>query len=376
MIKINKIRLAWIWTETFPELMSATPALKSRWGQPGLVSPYAALFEEARKGTGPLALPWSETDPKHIDYFWKFYLETDAPDITAAEALRRMVPLREKNPCTVKLPGKQQRASLGAFHYPHGLGITINVWIDEPQLLEDAVDRAVELTHTSLFQLEWPPGNAPETLTLPQLASTILDRLRKATYGNNASQGVRSKRPFTVATVIQGSGVDADKPILENKEIHEALEGLCSLDSSWKGAQLHGLQDRTVATRKLKRGHLMYSLVCGRAVWFPDKFVNKSNKSSLGCYHRNLVLLSLQTEALTRLMSLTKQLLEGGGTIPPAMERIVLFSAGALGRMYGGDQGTYSSRSPVRQIDDLDWIPTIDYVRNYFPNLSPLQKKA
>jgi hypothetical protein len=374
MIKINKLRLAWIWTETFPGLMSGSPAFQSRWGEPGLESPYSSLFEEARKGTGPLSLPWMQSDPKHIDYFWTYYLETDPHGETAGEALRRIVPLRE-NPCAVKLPDKLERALVAAYHYPHGLGLTINVWMDAPRLLEDTVDRAVELAHTALFQLEWP-GEAAQKLTLPQLGSAILDRLRKATYGKDVPQGIRSNRPFTVATVIQGSGVDAEKAVPENKKIHEALEGLCTLDSSWKGAQLHTLKNRAVATRKSKAGHLMYSLTYGRAVWFPDKFLSNVNKSSMGCYHRNLLLLSLQTEGLARLMNLTKQLLETGGAIPPPMTRLILFAAGALGRLYGGDLGTYTSHSPVVHIEDHDWIPTIDYVRNYLPNLTPLQKKA
>ena len=71
----------------------------------------------------------------------------------------------------------------------------------------------------------------------------------------------------------------------------------------WKNDALHPWDASTcLKIRHAPLSHVLYGLDRGRAVWFPDLFTKQGRVHALGCYHRNLTLLSLQTESLVELM--------------------------------------------------------------------------
>src|SRR5215831_11267447 len=132
MIKISNVRLEWIWTETFRELVSGATKVKPASGIPDSEIAYTTQFEEARMRKGPMSLPWMKKDKKRESphFFWDSYLETDSYQVPPKEALRRLVPLRQ-NPFPIKARGqKNEGASLEIFHYPNGFGLLVTVRIE------------------------------------------------------------------------------------------------------------------------------------------------------------------------------------------------------------------------------------------------------
>ncbi|MCA1659388.1 MAG: hypothetical protein LC642_02430, partial [Verrucomicrobiaceae bacterium] len=221
---------------------------------------------------------------------------------------------------------------------------------------------------------------------LSQFGSAALDRLRAATFGKATPQGIRSAKPFTIATVVQGVVPPGNEPApQDNPDLHRALDALASWNPNWKATEPSLLAEKALGLRKGPAKHTLYGLTSGRTVWFPDSFRDKaqdengkggrSKKPSLSCYHRNLIFTSLQTESLARLMNAAKRTWQNGKKISPAMQRLVKSAAGILGRMYGGDKSVYCSFSPAMQLADNGWIPELQEVRKEVGMLAPLSKE-
>jgi hypothetical protein len=360
------------------------PKLSSRWGAPGDDVDNAASFSGARSKQGPLKLPWSEEDPKHQHFFWQFYLENTNPfKITAGQALRRLVPVRQSSLARVSSPALPGRFSVEAYHYPHGLGLVLGVRIKVDLPLFEMVEKALDLARTETLDVVWE-DKAAEQLTVSQFGSAALDRLRAATFGEAAAQGIRSAKPFSIATIVQGVVPPGTEPApKDNPDLHRALDALASWNPNWKTTDPSPLAERSLGLRKGPAKHTLYGLTSGRAVWFPDSFGDKaenekggrSRKPSLSCYHRNLIFTSLQTESLARLMDGAKRTWLNGEKLSPAMQRLVKFAAGILGRMYGGDKSVYCSFSPAMQLEDNGWIPVLQEVRKEVGMLDALTRE-
>jgi hypothetical protein len=387
MINISDLRIAWIWTETFPGLLADPPQLAGRWGAPGSDAAYATAFHEARAKKGTLRLPWSEHDPKHQHFFWQYYLENDNPfEVTAGKALRWLVPLREPGLARIGVPGWPGWFTVDSYHYPHGLGLVFGMRIKADLPLFDMIEKAFDVARGEKFAVVWGDKSTEQT-TLAQFGPAALDRLRASTFGKQTPQGVRSGKPFTVATAIQGSIQAGTEDAPEkNPDLHRALDALASWNPNWKNAVPSPLAQRRLPIRKAPASHTLYGLTSGRTVWFPDSFepnelemdsqgAKPAKKASLSCYHRNLIFTSLQTESLARLMSAARQVWQDGQKMSPSMRRLVKSACGILGRMYGGDKSVYSSFSPAMQLEDNGWIPVLQAVRNEFGMLDPLHRE-
>lgn len=375
MIKVNDLRISWIWTETFPELVVNPPKLKSRWGNLASDLEYNPLFKNPHTQLDPLSLPWDTSSPKRIHYFWRYYLGKDCARVPPEEAFKRLVPFRGFRSARVKTPWASGKLMMEAYYYPHGVALVITVHIRNDLLLDDMVDRAVEAAQGATFDVIWADASS-DALTMPQLATKAMDGLRSFVYGPNTLQGTPSSKPFTVATVVRGSGVDKDAPNTDKDNVHRALEGLCSWHATWKDDVLHPLAERAVGIRHAPVSHLLYGLTRSRAVWFPASFLElHKQRSSLACYHRNLMFASLQTESLAGLMMLAHDWYQNRAPVYPmsgSMELLVESAAEILGRLYAGDTRTYRSSSPAVQIKDNNWVNTINYVRSVFGQV-PMQ---
>jgi hypothetical protein len=332
------------------------------------------LFKNALEGKGQPSLPWSISNPNHVHFFWLYYREGKNSPM---EAFRRLVPFRGSSPARITAPWLPGKAILESFHYPHGIALVATVLIKADLSLDLMVEKALEIAHTGKWKVTWPDNSIAEHGML-QLGPHTLDRLRKSTFGNDVEQGTRSLKPFTIVTVVRGSGVDKTQANTHNDPVHLALEALCNWRSTWKDDEPHPLAERTIPIRNASPSHVLYGLTSGRAVWFPAQFTKSGIKSSLGCYHRNLMFASLQTESLARFMVLAYDRLQNAPTanpISPSMDKLVTSAAGILGRLYGGNRDTYSSFSPSVQIEDNGWAKPINYVRNFIGEMAPLHKK-
>jgi len=302
------------------------------------------------------------------------YLHEEPREISAGRALRALVPLREPRLAKVSAPFPQSRVWVTAYHYPHGLALVANAEIKADLPLAAMVQRAFELARDKVLEFTWR-GGAVEHLKLIELGETALSRVRAETYGAQAAPGLRSTKPFSVATIVRGD-VESDPPPVagHGDPIHRALEALCSWNPYWETAELHPFAEHRLPTRNAPPSHVLYGLTSGRTVWFPEGFApidqkenerkSDKNKVSLGCYHHNLTFTSLQTESLARLMELAQQILMRREALEGSKKRLVRAAGNILGMTYGGNKTVYSSFSPAVQLEDNGWIPTLAYVRN------------
>lgn len=372
MTKISDLRISWIWTETFPDLLSSPSPLQSPWGELMSGSDYATAFASAQAGGGALLLPWGATESNHIHYFWTYYLEQNPYQVPADEAYRRLVPFRGRTPAKVLASVDEARVILECYHYPHGLGLVVTLQLKQDLPLKKAVGLAVDAARTDDHEVTWPDGSTGQ-VSVTQLGFQTLDRLRASTFGAGTVQGRRSIKPFSVATVVRGSGVDPKVANTQDSDVHRALEALCRWSPNWENDVLSPMAGRTIPIRQAPASHWLYGTDSGRAVWFPDSFAaTTGKKSSLGCYHRNLLLASLQTESLCQLMVLGRERMMLNQPVSIALNKVLRNGAGVLGRLYGADKATYRSASPTRQIDDNGWTQAVNYIRHQVGGMLPL----
>ena len=378
---VNDLRLAWVWTEVFAEAMA------NEWSDAQLVADlnlpqvvlarsdhYKQAFDRLELDPRPpVTTPWDGMRPGRPHFFWKYYLKSaDPAKITADKAWKMFTPLRIRSTKQIGASWLPGRLWMERFHYPHGLALIVNAQVKDRLRLADAVEMAHRVARDPLEVTGAAPA-AP--ITLMTLAAEELDAAKAAAFGAQKPAGRRSDIPFTVATVVQGEGVDPALKPPQNGDFHRALEGLCSWHATWKSDNLHTLAQARLGTRKnAPLGHVLYALSRGRAVWFPGSFCpSVTQLSSLGCYHRNLMFLSLQTESLCELMTLAAAYIDANKPFLPSMSQLVRAGAGTLGRLYGKKgRETYRSASAPRHLNDKG-IDAINLIRNHFGDsaLSP-----
>jgi hypothetical protein len=111
----------------------------------------------------------------------------------------------------------------------------------------------------------------------------------------------------------------------------------------------------------------------GRAIWFPDLFTqNDRTLHSLACYHRNLVLASMQVESLGLLILATaKQRQNGEDFYSPDHRECARRAADILGRLHKGSYSTYRSYSSRVQIEENNVKEPLTKIRSFF-DMPPL----
>jgi hypothetical protein len=380
-IRIHDVRLSFIWVKTFLDLLKAPqlPALPLSFL--GRRSTYAHEFERALAGQpvpGDLTPPWPKTG-KH--FFWTYYLKRRSPHhLSGNKAWSALVPLRGPVPATVALPDEGWRLTAESFVYPCGIGLVISATYRGDAALFELVKAASALAKKRRqLHVEWhTPGSpqVPPKLNLGKFADAALDRLRRAAWRPQSERNRRdTAEPFTVATVVHGSGVDPEEAVAQDEDVHRALEALTSWKDIDQGVVLPDLSNPDVNLPKscTSKGGVLYARTRGRAVWFPGLFrlAPDTKLHSLGCYHRNLVLVSLQVESLAGLMLRVTEHLEDL-TLSEPLADCARHAAIILGQLYKGAPSTYRSYSPRAQIEqNKAWLEAINAVRDYF-NLAPL----
>ncbi len=136
---------------------------------------------------------------------------------------------------------------------------------------------------------------------------------------------------------------------------------------TWRSASLVKVADRRLEARAdgVPGGHIVYRRDRGRAIWFPASFnVEAGYIRTLTCYHRNLVLASMQVESLAGLAGATAAFLAGGGKLNDKHYDAAKRAGNVLGRFYGGARTIYRSHSPQAQIDDGAYAEDINKMRD------------
>ena len=123
---------------------------------------------------------------------------------------------------------------------------------------------------------------------------------------------------------------------------------------------------KVAGIRNAPPSHLIYGLRRGRAIWSPEHFLaggGVERPSTLECHHRNLVLASVQTEALARFAVATAARVTANTRRAPDETTQAKCAATALGDLYQGAEGTYKSGSVKAQISMNKWLEPINVVR-------------
>lgn len=375
-ISIDELRMSFVWLEYTPALMvpgaedSAMAALGRRAG-------YWQKFEDARDKPGTLKVPWPPSRGRYIHRFWSYYLEfgrLPLVDVGADDAWNHLVPLREsiKSKVTIQPPEsapvpRMKRVTVEGYSYPHAMAVVVTLEIETNAHLEVAVDRAVALRNAARYQLE-PPQ---EPYVLDALGAHLMKRQRDKTLELNTQRGRTIGNPLSIVTVIKGSEAGQTRPKSKG-QIHRALEGLCTWNTNWRMANPHKLAEcRLDPIDNDTPFRLLYGTDKGRAVWFPDAFEVRGVTHLLGCYHKNLTMLSLQVESLIAMSLIAESYLSSGRLMPPSMEDLARRSVIILERFYKGESTTYKSKSAARQIVDSGQLGAINNVRKTF-GLTPI----
>lgn len=302
--RILELRLSFIWTETFPTLLTGT-ALQAPMAFLGNHDSYTSEYEKIKQqmsdlikqqdeqyeqlysshdsyddpktlavqeaelkqafqkqlnNSDILTPPWPWLRRNSIHHFWQYYFENVEPNkLGSAQAWEYLVPLRVHIPVQIKSPwppdGPKCRVMVDGLFYPHGVAVVIMARIlfkrhtdadgttagaEEPGL---GPTRTMERALQVRKNLTFPVmllDGTPDNLKLDALATELLNYLRERALGKGSPQGTRPSEPLTVATVIQGRGGDATLPITPNGDLHKVLEGLCSWKDDW--AEQQGLK--------------------------------------------------------------------------------------------------------------------------------------
>jgi len=312
---VSDVMISFIWVEPILQMFQrerdertvVAPRTRTNgpYGDIGSDVGYYRAYEAVREGADPaVGFLWGSDTGHH---FWRYYLQRDPGSIDAATAWSGLVPLRWRVPAVVDT-NRAFKIFAEILLYPFGLALLVNARRRRKELLEDFVDAAIEFQNGRRIS----SGARSAGESLGAASARLLTTARQTLLG--ASQPGQRSDAFTIATFARGTGFDPAKPV--PSAVRLALQGLVNADSSWKTATEQPSEVTDVPTSKPRSrpGHVMYAARRGRAVWFPARFTARKKSFALGCYHRNLVLATTQTEALSR--SLAKRSTYSATTIP------------------------------------------------------------
>jgi hypothetical protein len=360
MAELTKIQLSFVYVETILDVL--TGAVKK--------PPYSFLtnrfdwatkFDASTKRDGPIQPPWPDRAGRG---FWAYYFEQQRPleAIKGDHAWHGVAPMRQEFPFSVKSTDERLRPAPEAFIYPHGAAVVINVALQNKFTPEETAALASDVRRQPIFTIDADTTARP----LDAVAARALDALRETAFGASVGVGRRPHFPFSVATVIVATGGDEVNPPADGSPEHRFLDAVTTWSPTWKSAALGKVADRRLDARTegVPGGHIVYRRDRGRAIWFPGSFnVPAGYIRTLTCYHRNLVLASLQVESLAGLAAATAAFLADGGKLNNPHFDAARRAGNVLGRFYGGARTIYRSHSPKAQIDDAGYVSDINAMR-------------
>jgi hypothetical protein len=368
-VEIQSLRLSFMWAEILPEFLSGTVPQGSAFA--GFTSNFrfAKLFMAARDGatTDPkFEVPWVRDKQQR---FWMRYLvQGKLNQVTGSQAWNYMIPLRLDLGLKPGADWFQGDIFIDAFYYPFGTAVVISFrW--EPNVPLDQLVSEAYGVYNGKFAIA---GGTPQ-LRLGDLADAAFNALHQRALGTPSPGEFRSPDPLSIMTVIQGKGVDLNAEVRKNTGVMKALEALTSWPANPDAVKLPDLDRACLKTM----GHSPESAALfaerrGRAAWIPSLFSSGQPRtpakaaanataraklsSKLGCYHRNLLFASIQTESLGRLVAYTAKLFAQGKTpadLAANHRDLAQNAALQLVKLYlGAKDDTWRSESPHRQIEE------------------------
>lgn len=384
-IVIGEVRLSFIWTQMLPALLSASPPEGTPLPVLSQKGRYSELFDDARAVEAEsvtLGEPWPEPDGgppyscpwpvrggrvRQPVWFWHNYLDKpEYENVAADRAWRLLVPLRVARALRLAADGLHGRGHLEAFCYPQGIALMATFSLLEPGGLDQTMESARRARSVLRYEPSPPEGGPGEPVALARLAAWARERLEQVLVGGGDPEAGGFREPFSVATVIRGSGEPNELEPTPDGPVHRALEGLCTFSSSWASDPLHAL---TVWQPEIKGGPgagALHRSRRGRAVWVPAKIAAQEKVFSMGRYHRNLALATMQVESLLGLIDWAADRLRHGDLTVDA-EDLARNAGFALARLNGKAgqrmEGIYRTCSVPAQISDSGLVDAVNFIR-------------
>jgi hypothetical protein len=369
-LTVEKFKFSMIWVESNAYLMGDPSPVPAPMGFLGERTSYSCKFDQLQHAKPKPIEPRQPWDNPKGQLFWKYYLEKDdLSTLEGSKAWRFLIPFREKVPINVTMPGLEANTVAEMFLYPYGMGLVITITCEKRMGLTQLVEHAYSLKKNDKFIAQWDTGST-ENVRMSGLAEACFKYIRKILTGSDTPNGNVGITPFTVFTVIKGRGVDSTSSLADFGEEHRILEAVTEWPPLWEKAFLLPLNSGRIPIASYSpASHILYGRKRGRAIWFPAAFTERRREScSLSCYHRNIVLASLQVESLCSLATMTAHELKNGNsnTLRIMHRECARLAVGILGRMYGGNDNTYRSMSAKYQIQQNRYDTDINLVRNHF----------
>ncbi|MFH1524167.1 MAG: hypothetical protein ABIF04_04315 [Chloroflexota bacterium] len=381
-IKIENLRLAFIWMETFFDILK-TPSPNSIpfgfLGRSYTYRPEVKKLLAPQKISSGLSLPWGSAAG---NMFWTHYFAEKLPGhISDSLAWEKMVPLRKLPPVELIPVGAKIKPTMEAFYYPFGTVLVVTARLKGDLTLEDAIAQAHQFALTGDFNLVLK--NKPiASGRLNSMAQACLEYIRKDCLASGTtSPEATSAEPLTVVTVVRGKGIDPNVALESHPDyerIHGFLVALGNWRPNWKTISPQSLKDKKIALEissgRASPGDVLYAgNGQNRVVWFPGSFTLETpEKYSLACYHRNLVMSLLHTASLSIFVrKAIDQFPDQSYINLPNLSWCVLKSTQILSELYLGNN-TYRSWSLRDYIDKSGCKTAINNVL-HSQNLSLLE---
>lgn len=383
---LHRIRMSLVWSASFTTLLRDDPPPSiAPLAALGKLASYTEIFESLQgnpetqitptssSGGPALVLPWR---PDGINFFWWRYLNTNPIKAVKGNfAFARLVPLRRhSSPISTfsvamgeayiepsdTLDSVQMRTE--AWFHPHMVSFAIHFTICGAMSLKTAAHVCLGLRQDPLFS----GTNNNLLLNIDKLATEELLKLYFESVGevNATAAPLPMVNPFSIVTVLQGDGFDPDALIISDGPEHVFLETV----TQWRERRRDQLLTGRISSCEniTPQGNVTAPLLFGRernrAVWDPERFRPKLVcKSSLNCYHCNLIASTLQTEALLEFACLA-EVQAVAGFRPQTIRYCEDHVLQRLIALYNGkpNNGTYCSYNLKRVIDASSCRSAVD----------------
>src|ERR1700682_1211340 len=202
-IVVHSARLSFLWAEVLPGLLDQPLPKESPFAFLTRNFLFRDMFHAVQCGEAKSAkfeAPWLS---ERRQQFWMRYLvQGKLSEVPGSQAWDYLVPLRVDPGIKIRADWFQGTNSIDAFYYPFGVAAVITFrW--EPKLsLKDLVPKAYDFYKTGKFSLV---GGTSQSLSLEEVADTVLTSLRKNALGNRSQTGFRTQQPFCLITLIQAA---------------------------------------------------------------------------------------------------------------------------------------------------------------------------
>ena len=360
--KVSELRISHIQFERFGSLVPDNAPFGFMPSATGYCSKFKSCLQSSNNlGYG---LPWKTVGKywERNNRFWLRYLRYLLDDVNRLprEAWDNLVPFR-----LLSFGSSTDRSlAIEGYIYPHGIGVVVNHYVKfgTGKTFIEAAQLAGEEVNNKTWIIDWshgiPSPVSDEGFGIESIIKEALNRLSDVALGYGSRPSLIPCSRFAVSSVIGGS-VDGDTDWNDTKCLHHYLGALCP-SQSW-GQISNGSSRATI--EGCDSGKILYLLKEEKVVWFPAtlKHVTAKNavkkRHKLTCYHRNLIMATLQTESLYRFLCLAR---ETPPPLPDNLDTMARAAARQLGLLYIGCENTYTSWAIHHQIESrLDEINAI-----------------